>query len=136
MEFLGNLFKGIGILILAFIAFLIWSITGPHSHEEVLKDLSKFKQDAERAEMAGDSLMSQGYISFIDNPRKCIADFKAAFYSYLDANEYRSSYSSYADKLGNWEKTKGLQREAKERVQKRLQVLEGKIKASGNPPCK
>jgi hypothetical protein len=136
---MGNFFKNLGIVILIGMGFLIYGLTGPHSPEEVLKEMKKAKEKAESFERGGDSFMSKAVTDVVSDVMKGTeqskADCKNAFYSYLDAKDEWRSYYDNADKFDRWETLKNYESQAKLLAENKMQELERKIQYSGGSRC-
>jgi len=136
MKLFGNILKGTGIVLAVFIGLIIWTITGPHSPEEVAKEMKDDRRKAEQMEINGDRWISQGVANLMFDRQQCKSSFDMAFSVYVEAQQNWQSYASNAGKLGRWEQTKNYKSGAEVLARRKIQELDGKIKHAHSNPCR
>ncbi len=126
-----NFLKGLGIVILLAVGFVIYEVTGPHSPEAVVGKMESTLAEAQRLAMNGDIWFDRALSTVgTSQPDKCKFNFTSASVAYHDAYNQYTLLQGYSDKLSKWDEPRSLL--VKQALAPKLTKLESRLKLTSD----
>lgn len=125
MKIIINIIKGIGITLAAIMLLILYQCTGPHSPQDLVKEMREIRSEAENREQDGDRLHIAAITNFNSADRQ--ANFKAANIAYFEAEMAWERYLSYTYKLSRYNETQRLENASRNLAKRKISELENKM---------